>query len=63
MMNILPNEIVVPNDYPIYLGYWYLVDGKPKRSHIAGTAWQLKEVLEAKEIRICDAVERNLPLI
>lgn len=57
------NEEILPDDYPIYGDYWYLVDGVPKRSVYHDiTARDLKRLLRAKEIRRCNAVERKLPL-
>lgn len=55
------DEPILPDDYPIYGDYWYLVDSKPYRSDWHDiTALELKHHLNAKEIRRCDAVERNL---
>lgn len=55
------NEPVLPDDYPIYGGYAYVVDGRPILSNWHDiTAGELKCLLGAKEIRRCDLVGRNL---
>ena len=56
------SEPVLEDSYPVYAGYWYVVDGEPQRSEIQGTAWDLKRRLNASEIRRCAAVARKLPL-
>lgn len=53
------NEHVLLNHYPVYAGYWYVIDGKPKQSPITSTVGELKKHLNAKEIRRCDIVGRN----
>lgn len=55
------NEPILSDDYPVYCGYWYVVDGAPARSNITGTVSDLKRQ-GAKEVRRCDAVKRDLPL-
>lgn len=60
-MNRPLNEPELPDNYPIYGGYWYLVDGKPYLSDWHGiTANELKKRLKAKEIKRCDAIGRKL---
>lgn len=55
------NEPFLPDDYPIYAGYFYVVDGKVICSNWHGiTAAQLKARLKANEVRRCDAVRRGL---
>lgn len=64
-MTTLPasKEPILPDDYPIYAGYWYLFDGEPGRSNFHDiTVAELKRYSGAKEIRRCDAVERGLPI-
>ena len=57
------DEPILEDDYPIYAGYWYVVDGKPVRSNYYDiTAAEFKRRLNAGEIRRCDAVERKLRL-
>jgi hypothetical protein len=64
---VMENELDEPlleDDYPIYGGYWYLVDGKPIRSDWHRiTASELKKKLNASEVRRCSAVKRGLPLL
>jgi hypothetical protein len=58
-----PDETILPDDYPVYAGYWYLFDGHPARSNFNEiTVKALKRYSGAKEIRRCDAVARNLLL-
>lgn len=58
------NERILEDDYPVYLGYWYLLDGEPQRSFInGGTITSLKYITGAKEVRRCDAIKRGLPLV
>lgn len=50
------NEPVLSDDYPIYGGYFYVVDGKVIVSDWHGiTAGQLKLRMKANEVRRCDA--------
>jgi len=56
----LLKEPVLDDDYPVYVGYAYVVDGKPILSLIEGTVQRLKHSLKATEIRRCDLVGRNL---
>lgn len=59
--NVL-DEPILEDDYPVYAGYWYIADDKVITSDIRGNVGQLKRYLNAKEIRRCDAVKRNLSL-
>lgn len=60
-MNEQLNEPLLEDDYPIYGGYFYLVDGKVYTSDWHGiTAKALRAKLGANEIRRCDAVRRGL---
>lgn len=53
-------ERMLPDDYPIYGDYLYVVDGEVYRSDYHGiTAGELKRRLGAKEIRNCDIYERR----
>jgi len=55
------HEPILPDDYPIYAGYWYVADGKPIRSDWHNiTAQQLKAKLGAQELRRCDIVIRAI---
>lgn len=49
------DERVLPDDYPVNLDYFYVVDGKVIRSDIRGTVFTLKAHTGAKEVRNCDA--------
>jgi hypothetical protein len=54
------NEEVLPDDYPVYGGYLYVVDGKPYQSDWHGiTVKQLKQYLMAAEIRRCNIFARR----
>lgn len=53
------NEPVLADDYPVYPGYFYVVDGNPITSPIQGNVRYLKHVMNAKEVRRCDAVKRG----
>lgn len=55
------NEPVLPDDYPVYVDYWYVFDGKPARSNYHDiTVAKLKRYSGAREIRRCDVVARKL---
>jgi len=53
-------EPILHDNYPVFVSYWYLADGKPIRSDITGTVSQLKQDIRASEIRRCAAVKRGL---
>jgi hypothetical protein len=55
-----PNEPVLGDDYPVFAGYLYVVDGEVVSSHIEGNVKRLKAALKAKEVRRCDIVARGL---
>jgi len=53
------DEKILPDDYPIYADFYYVVDGRPYRSDYHGiTAGHLKKLLGAQEVRSCDLVGR-----
>lgn len=54
------DERELPNDYPVFFDYFYVVDGKPVRSPIQGKIKDLKKELGVKVINRCDIVGRNL---
>lgn len=54
------SEDVLKDNYPVFCGYWYVVDGEPKESDINGTVAVLKDYLKAKEIKNCDIGGRKL---
>lgn len=54
------NEPILPDDYPIYGDYLYVVDGKVYKSDWHGiTVRQLKAKETFKEVRRCDIVGRR----
>ena len=55
-----PDERVLEDSYPVYVGHFYIVDGEPTRSPITGSVRGLKVALEAKEIRRCDLRSRGM---
>lgn len=55
-------EPILDDDYPVYFGYWYIMDGEPKRSEVNGNVRAIKSWHQVKEVRRCDAVGRKLPL-
>ncbi len=65
-MKMMPDreldEPVLPNNYPVFGDFWYVVDGEPKRSPVFGVVANLKAEWDTTEIRRCDAVGRGLPL-
>lgn len=44
-MNQELNERVLPDDYPVYWDYYYVVDGKVVRSDVNGNVMTLKRDL------------------
>jgi hypothetical protein len=60
------DENILPDDYPIYLGYWYIVNSIPVQSPYEGTVRGFKEHcfnFKVNEVRRCNAIARNLPLM
>lgn len=62
LTGIFPSENILPDDYPVNLGYYYVCDGRVRVSPIGGwlTVKHLKYVLDVSEIRRCDTSARNL---
>jgi len=58
--NLTLDEPILPEDYPIYYGYNYVIDGKVVNSDIQGTARELKLYHKGTEIRRCDMVGRGM---
>jgi hypothetical protein len=54
MSNLLKDETVLEDNYPVYPDYVYIADLKLIRSEIKGTVADLKRQLDVKEIRRCD---------
>lgn len=58
------DEPLLEDDYPVYPGYYYLVDGFTVESSVRGTVRDLKADVrvyfgfEPKEVRRCDLVKR-----
>lgn len=61
-MTNFDNEQVLEDDYPVYAGYWYVLDGQPRQSTLTGTIADLKRRTGAQEVRRCNLVGRNLPM-
>lgn len=53
------NEPVLNDDYPVFVGYLYVADGRVIESPIEGGVLRLKTVAQAKVIRRCDIVGRT----
>ena len=60
VMEFLKNERVLEDDYPVHVGYSYIADKRIVASMVFGTVKDLKKDLNAKEVRNCDLVERDL---
>lgn len=59
-MSKFPNEDELPDDYPIYGDYLYVVDGKPYRSDFHGiTARELRVRLKATTVCRCNIYARR----
>jgi hypothetical protein len=52
------NEIILEDSYRVYYGQLFVADGKIIRCDIMGTVADLKEKLNAKEIKNCDISSR-----
>jgi len=52
------DEPILPNSYPVYGDYLYVVDGKVTRSDVFGNVHDLKRNTGGKEVRRCDIVGR-----
>lgn len=55
-----PQENALPDDYPIYLGYLYVVDGKVVQSMENSTVGTWKRVKGCKQVTSCDIAARDL---
>jgi hypothetical protein len=56
---LLESETILEDDYPVFWDYSYIADMKIIRSDIQGTVFDLKQDLNAKEIRRCDIFGRE----
>ena len=57
------DEQVLDDDYPVYYGYWYVVDGVPTQCELSGghaTVFELRIALNAREVRRCDLRARGM---
>lgn len=55
------NERILENSYTLYLGYLYVVDGKPWQNlDKEMTVGDLKARSSVKEVKSCDIAGRNL---
>ena len=62
MREIKLTEEVLADSYPVFAGYWYVMDGVPRQSKVSGDVLRLKIEHNVREVRRCDSVERDLPL-
>ncbi len=53
-------ERELPDDYPIYDGYLYVVDGVPTNAMPAGTVGDAKRRNGFKSVKSCDVEARDL---
>jgi len=53
-------ERVLPDDYPVYAGYIYVLDGVPRNSWVQGAVRDLRRDTGATEVKSCDLVGREL---
>jgi hypothetical protein len=57
-------EELLDDDYPVYLDYWYVCDGEPKRCPLFGmdgdnpTVRDLRRTFQCKEVRRCNIMAR-----
>jgi len=54
------NETVLADDYPVYPGYAYVMDGVAMASDIRGNVRDLKAKHGYNEIRRCNIVARGI---
>jgi hypothetical protein len=59
MQDVQLNEPILDDDYPVYFGYLYVLDGVPIQSDIEGTVAQLKRYYTVEEVRRCDIAGRR----
>jgi len=52
------NEPILPDNYPVYCGYNYVVNGEQIKSPISGSIKELKLILGVCMIRRCDIFGR-----
>lgn len=54
------NERELDNEYPMYSGYMYVVDGVVVRSKTNMTVGKFKEATKVKSVKNCDIGARDL---
>ena len=57
------DEEILPGEYALYEGYWYLVDGEPTRARTSSTVRAFKKAHAFYEARNGNAVKRGLNLL
>jgi hypothetical protein len=57
---ILDDEDILPDNYPVYPGYYYVCDGNVMESPIRGDVLKLKFRLAVKEVRRCNLMDRGI---
>lgn len=50
----LDSERILEDDYPVYFGYVYIMDGIVQSSPIQGTVGSLKVAMKVKQVMNCD---------
>lgn len=53
-------EHELEDDYPVYPGYYYVLDGREYISGSSMTVKELKETMGVQSVKSCDMVERDL---
>ena len=57
---LTPGETILPDDYPVVLGFVYIVDNVFTRNETpCETVGEWKTLTKAKEIRRCDLFQHN----
>ena len=59
-MTDLSKERELSDDYPLYPGYLYVIDGKVQRCVLHVTVGELKRRAQIKSVKNCDIGARNL---
>jgi len=54
MYKLRPEEVVLADDYPVYVGLVYIMDNRLIRSEITATVGTLKGITGASEVRRCE---------
>lgn len=53
------DEPELADDYPVFAGYLYVIDGAVIESDITGTVRDLKRDTQAKSVTRCDIIGRS----